>query len=216
MSHSMDLKEAEKNVFRTAYNDGLWDVLLGCFFLMFAFAPYLSTVMGDFWSSVVFLPFWGLVYLAIRLIREHVVAPRIGVVDFGERRKRKLKKFSGVLLVFNAVVLILGIIAAFTFGRVSDSLFPYLLGAFFLVAFSLAAYLLDILRLYIYGLLAGFAPAVGEWLYNNMGFSHHGFPIAFGATAGIMVLVGLALFLRLLIQHTGEPIGSFVEEDIDD
>ena len=26
---------------------------------MFVIAPYLSTSLGDFWSSAVFLPFWG-------------------------------------------------------------------------------------------------------------------------------------------------------------
>jgi len=214
MSQSMDLKEAEKKVFRTVYNDGLWDVLLGCFFLMFAFAPYLSTIMGDFWSSAVFLPLWGLVYLAIRLTREYVIAPRMGVVDFGEKRKRRLKKFSAVLMVFNFVVLILGIIAAFTSGRVSGSLYPYLLGAFFLIAFSLAAHVLDIIRLYFYGLLSGFVPVVGEWLYVNAGFSHHGYPVVFGTTAGIMILVGVVLFLRLLIQHPGKPPETSLEEDI--
>jgi hypothetical protein len=215
MSQSKDLKEAEKKVFRTAYNDGLWDILLGCFFLMFTFAPYLSTVMGDFWSSAVFLPFWGIVYLCIRLIRAHVISPRIGVVEFGKQRKWKLKKFSVVMLVVNTVIFLLGLIAAFTIGRVPGQLYTYLLGSFFLVGFSLAAYSLDIVRLYIYGLLAGLATVGGEWLYINWGFSHHGFPVAFGTTAGIMILVGLVLFFRLLIKYPPQSMGSSSKAESD-
>lgn len=58
MSQQISLKEAERKAFRSKYNDGLWDILLGCFFLMFAVAPYLSPTLGDFWSSVAFVPFW--------------------------------------------------------------------------------------------------------------------------------------------------------------
>ena len=56
MSQKISLREAERKAFRSRYNDGLWDILLGCFFLMFVIAPYLSASLGDFWSSAVFLP----------------------------------------------------------------------------------------------------------------------------------------------------------------
>jgi hypothetical protein len=65
MSPQISLKEAERKVFKTTQNDGLWDIFLGCFLLIFVIAPYLSGTLGDLWSSVVFLPFWALVYLAI-------------------------------------------------------------------------------------------------------------------------------------------------------
>lgn len=59
MSQQISLKDAERKVFRITYNHGLWDVFLGCFFLIFVIGPYLSSSLGDFWSSFVFLPFWG-------------------------------------------------------------------------------------------------------------------------------------------------------------
>jgi hypothetical protein len=101
MSQKISLKEAERKAFRATYNDGLWDILLGCVFLMFVIAPFLSPSLGDYWSSVVFLPFWGLVFLGIRLIRKHVVTPRVGVVNFGLSRKTKLAKFTVVMLAVN-------------------------------------------------------------------------------------------------------------------
>jgi hypothetical protein len=110
MSQQISLKGAEQRAFRITYNDGLWDIFLGCYFLMF---------------SIIF----------------------------------------GMLL---------------------------------LMGFSLAAYFLDFNRLYIYGLLVSLSPLVGEWLWSRGYAAHHGFPITFGASAGIMILVGLTIFVRLL------------------
>jgi hypothetical protein len=200
MSRNISLKQAERKVFTTAFQDGLWDVFLGCFVLIFAVAPFLSTTLGDFWSSVVFLPFWGAVYLVTWLIRRFVVTPRIGTVRFGPFRKVKLSRFSAVAVVVNALGLILGILAA----QISDRpgwmvLTPF--GLLMLTVFSLAGYYLDCPRLYLYGALTAVSPVVGEWLRTSWGASHHGFPITFGTTAGIMIAVGLIKFALLLRDH---------------
>lgn len=212
MPQQISFKEAERKAFRTRYNDGLWDIFLGCFFLIFAIAPYLSLTLGDFWSSVVFLPFWGLVYLAILLIRKYVVTPRVGFVKFGQARKVKLMKFSVVMLIINIVAFILGLIASMTFGSVPGQMYTITLGMILLIGFSIAAYYLDFIRLYVYGLLVGLSPVVGEWLWTQGYATHHGFPITFGASAGIMILVGLVIFVYLLrdnpVPTKGIPSGE--------
>jgi len=198
MAQQISLKAAERKAFRTSYDDGLWDILLGCIFLMWAIAPYLSTSLGDFWSSAVFLPFWALAYLTIWLIRKYVVTPRIGRVKFGRARIIKLAKFTAVMLVANIVAFILGLIAAMNFERVPGQTTSIIFGMILLIGLSIAAYFLDFSRLYIYGLLVGLSPLVGEWLWTHGYATHHGFPITFGTLAGIMILVGLAIFVRLL------------------
>jgi hypothetical protein len=212
MSQPISLKNAERKAFRTTYNDGLWDVFLGCIFLIWAIAPYLSTSLGDFWSAVVFLPFWGLVFLIIRLIRKYMVAPRVGVVKFGAARKAKLKKLSVVMLIANVVALILGFIAAMNSGGVPGQMIAIIFGLILLAGFSTAAYFLDFSRLYIYGLLVGSSPLVGEWLWTHGYATHHGFPITFGTAAGIMILVGLAMFVRLLRENPVPLEGISSEE----
>ncbi len=201
MVQKISLKEAERKAFRAAYNDGLWDIFLGCFFLMFAVAPLLSSTLGDFWSSAIFLPFWAIAYLAIWLVRKRVVAPRAGVVKFGARRVHKLMKFTLVMLVINVVALVLGFVYASSFDRLSRHLPMFTLGLIFLIVFFLAAYFLDFNRLYFYGLLTGFAPLVGEWLYTFRNASHHGLPVTFGVSSSIMILVGLYIFLRFLQEN---------------
>ena len=80
------------------------------------------------------------------------------------------------------------------------------------MGFSIAAYFLNFNRLYVYGLLVGFSPMVGEWLWTHGYATDHGFPITFGASAGIMILVGLAVFVRLLhdnpVPTEGIPPGE--------
>lgn len=211
MSQKISLKEAERKAFRTTLNDGLVDIFLGCFLLMFVIGLYLSDSLGDFWSSAVFLPFLALVYLAIWLIRRYVVTPRIGMVKFGQARKAKLAKFTVVMLVINVVALILGSVAALSFGSVPGQMISILFGLILLMGFSIAAYFLDFNRLYIYGLLVGLSPLIGEWLWTHGYATHHGFPITFGTSSGIMILVGLAVFIRLL-HNNPVPIEGIPSE----
>jgi hypothetical protein len=201
MSQPISLKEAERKAYRAVADDGLWDVLLGCFVLLFALAPLLSEPLGDFWSSMIFLPFWGLVYGAIWLLRRRVVAPRVGRATLGRARRARLSTFTRVLLAVNVLALILGVVVALNYASVPGLLVAGLLGAALLIAFTFAAYLLDFPRFYVYGLLLGLSPLVGEWLFVNGYAPHHGYPVVFGFTAAVMILTGLVVFVRLLLAN---------------
>jgi hypothetical protein len=202
MVQQISVKEAERKVFRIKINDGLWDVFLGCWLLMFVIGPYLSQSLGDFWSSAIFLPFWGMIYLVIWLIRKYVVTPRMGVVKFGQPRIRKLKRFTGVMLILNILALILGFVAALSFGKTSGWIYTITFSMIFLTGFSLAAYFLDFPRLYLYGLMTAIGPLAGEWLFKAGLVSHHGYPIIFGMVSGIMILTGSIIFIRLLHSNS--------------
>jgi hypothetical protein len=212
MTGPISLKEAERKVFRTATEDGLWDILIGCVALMFAIAPFLSHRLGDFWSSAIFLPFWGLVYLVILLIRKYVVRPRLGTVTFGQTRRRRLSWWGRVALVANTAMLILGVLVSLYNGILPQWL-PTLIFAFIMLSFfSLAAFILDFPRLYFYGVLTALAPLVGEWLYRRLGALHHGFPITFGFVTAVMIISGLVAFVRLLRNNPIPAQGGTAEE----
>jgi hypothetical protein len=206
MQTPLSLKTAERRAFQTTFADGLWDIFIGCFALMFAIAPLLSETLGDFWSSAVFLPFFGAVYLAIWLTRKYVVALRIGTVSFARPRREKIARFTMIMLVVNVVIGVLGILVALFFTTSPSSeqaqqvgfVISLVLGLFLLAGFSLAGYLLDFPRLYFYGLLLFIGPFLGEWLFQNHLAVHHGYPIVFGFIAGVMIITGLVSFLRLL------------------
>ena len=198
MHEPISLKSAERKAFRITLADGLWEVFIGGIFLQFAIAPLLSETMGDFWSSAVFLPFWGILYLTIWMIRKYIITPRVGMVNLGKPRKKKLRIFSTVILVVNILIFLLGLVVALTFADISGMLIAGILGIFILFGFSAAAYILDYPRLFFYGLLFLIAPLVGEWLYTNHGFSHHGYPVVFGFASGLMILIGLITFFNFL------------------
>ncbi len=150
---------------------------------------------------MVFLPFWGFAFLVIKWLRTNVVTSRTGSMRLGQPGKVRLMRFNLVMLPLNLVALILGVFVASHFGSVPGQMITIGFGLMLLIVFSLAAILLGFSRLYVYGLLVGLSPLVGEWLYSNYHVANHGFPITFGTATGIMFLVGMTLFVRLLREN---------------
>ncbi|MBN1861477.1 MAG: hypothetical protein JW840_08470 [Candidatus Thermoplasmatota archaeon] len=195
-----DIKTIEKKLWISYFQDGLTDIFIGCFVLMFALAPLLSESLGDFWSSFIFLPFWAFIYLCMLLIRKYILQPRIGVVHFGPMRKKKLLTFNIIMVGVLSLGFVLGIISFMDFnlpGWIHMARF----GLIVLIGSLLAGYFLDYPHLYLYGFLFVLSLIVGEWLWENLQVPHHGFPVTFGFTAGIIVLIGLIKFIRLLHQN---------------
>jgi MFS family permease len=212
MVEKISLKQTERKVFKTVFNDGLWDIFIGSFFLQFAIAPLLSSSLGDFWSSAIFLPFWALLFVFILLTRKHIISPRIGFVKFGPERKRKLTKFTVIMLIINIMAFIVGIIFALNANVISGWIYSVFIGLIILGASSIATHLLDFTRLFFYGLLFMLSLVIGEWSFIYLKTAHHGFPITFGISAGIIIITGLVLFFRLL-KNNPMPIKESVPRE---
>ena len=201
----ISLKQADRIIFRTSFDDGLVDIFISSVVLMFAVAPFLSRYLGDFWSSAVFLPIWGLLFIILRLIRVHVIKPRSGDVQFGPYRLRKLTVFSWIMLVVNIVFFILSFMVGYLLPLSSGLKTMLLFGGMVLALFSLAGYFLDVSRFYVYGLMLAAGPFIGEWLYQNFEVLHHGYPIVFGIYAAAIFLIGLIKLIKFLRDN---PIPS--------
>jgi len=202
MVANIDLKELERKAFRSVFQDGLWDIFIGFLFTQFAIAPFLSEWgLGDFWSSAVLFPVYMIVLVGVMLAKKYVVAPRLGLVQFNKQRKSKLKK----LILMTNIILFFGIIAALFFIDLSNLqikwLFPATFCLILLLGFSAVAYLLDLARFYIYAAMNCLAVVIGELLYQFADASHHGFPVAFGTTSSIMIVVGLVLLVNFLRKY---------------
>ncbi len=208
MAKPVSLKSIEKQAFRIKFTDGLWEVLGGCFTLIFALAPVLSETMGDFWSSMIFLPFWIVGYWGILQLRRRIVTPRLGNVKFGAIRRKKVQAFSIIMAGTNLVLMALGILSflSLSSSRGGESaglsdLYPMFLGALIGLALVIAAWLLDYPRLFIYGALFLIAPPMGEYLSSHVGASHHGFPIVFGVISAVMILGGMLSFIKMINNY---------------
>jgi MFS family permease len=204
VSKNKTLEAADRKIFTTYFDDGLLDFALVAFVLMFVLAPFLSIPLGDFWASAVFLPFWGVVYLILGGLRKHIIRPRLGSVEWGATRKKKLRTGTIVLLIINVIFLVLGAVFAsmpISSGMVVSILFAMMM----LILFSTGGYILGFNVLYVYGALLALALPVGEWLFQNYGFSHHGYPVAFGTLAVIMFVRGLYKFITFMKETPYPP-----------
>jgi hypothetical protein len=214
--NKISLKELERKAFRSVFQDGLWDIFIGFLFTQFIIAPFLSERgLNDFWSSAVLFPIYMIVLIGVMVLKKYVVAPRLGMVQFSKKRKSKFKK----LILMTNIILVIGIIAGVFFVDLSNLnikwLFPATFCLMLLVGFSAAAYMLDLARFYFYGAMNSLAVVVGELLYQFAGASHHGFPVAFGLTSSIMIIVGIILLVNFLRKYPkpGGDLNLEGEED---
>ena len=201
MFKEMGFKEVESRVFRTTMDHGLWDIFIGCFVLLFAVAPLLSSKLGDFWSSAIFIPFWAALYLILLWIKKSIVDPRLGTVEFSRPRKKRLSRFMVIMLFVNLAAFMLGLLYLRNYEGFAGTLHSMTLGFLVLMMASIASYYLEVKRFFIYGLLFFIALIFGEALFFFIKLAHHGFPITFGITSLAITTTGAILFIRFLREH---------------
>ncbi len=197
--HAIDMSKQERDAYRAVTDTGLRDIFMASVVALFAIAPLLSGKLGDFWSSVIFLPVWGIVYLGIWVLRERVVVPRVGVVRWGAPRNQRLRRLGIAMLAVN-ILAFLGGLGAFALtrdGATSGWVFTIPVGLTVLALFSLFAYAVSVPRYYLYGLVLALAPLLGEWLWQHGHVSHHGFPVVFGTASVAIATIGLVRFARI-------------------
>jgi len=193
-----DLTKIERATYRASLDSGLWDIFLASIISMLAIAPLLSVHIGDFWSSAVFLPVYAVILAAIRIVTMRVVRPRVGFVELARPRRQRFQMLSIVMLVVNVVALVLGFVAAARAPVVGGPIVSFGMSMVILVGFSMASFILEIPRVFFYGLMLAAAPLIGEALFIRGHASHHGFPIVFGISAAVILMSGIVRFVRFL------------------
>lgn len=229
MLQRTSLKDAERRAFASTLDDGVVDIVIGAFLLIFVVAPFLSAAgLGDFWSSFVLVPYDALVFLAAFIVKRTVVAPRRGTVKFSPARQARLRKSVWILLVIGLVGFGLGILS-FLSADMGRWVHLARFGLVVLAGFSTAAYFFDCPRFYLYGVMVGVGPIAAEALSVGLGTvhdslpialrlisrlitAHHGLPLTFAVICGIIILNGVALFVRFLCTHPLPPVELPPEE----
>ena len=107
------------------------------------------------------------------------------------------------MLILNGVFLIFGIVTS-VLPIVKGLTISIRFAVMMLILFSAGGYFLDYTPLYVYGILIAVAIPIGEWLYTNAGFSHHGFPVIFGSLAGIICIRGVVKFITFMNNTTAQ------------
>ncbi len=203
MPKLLDLTKLERRAWKSTYQDGLFDMMLGVMLLQVAIGPWLYDrgVPVPLTLTVMFA-FAALAVLGFLAGKRVVTTPRIGMVEFGPERKVKNKRamiFLSISLLAGMIWFGVALIGLTGIADLAGWIVPAgIFGVQAIVIFSLLAYFLDLSRLYLYG-----------WLYalvfpgRIVSVEYLGIRDAFAvlAPAAVMVIIGAVLFVRFLRRY---------------
>jgi len=207
MEQQIDLKQLERKVWMSFYEDGLWDIYLGMLLMAMAVGALLSDMGAPETTLIItYGCLVGAAFVFLWLGKRFITIPRLGLVHFGPQAKARKKKAS----VIFAVSVLVGLIVFVMFlPTVKDSffkilpidlVFPAIWVANMLIVFSLAAYFLHYRRLYLIGVMFAVGVPLDILLreLTNRDLS----VIAFGLPALVILVMGGVVLSRFLSRYS--------------
>jgi hypothetical protein len=210
---SIDLKQIERKVWMSFFEDGIWDIYLGLLLMAMAIGALLWDIgtRSEVTLLVIYVCFVGAAFVFFWFGKRFITIPRIGRVNFGPKGRARKKKTSIVFALSVLVGLVLFIIITIsiknTLSRVLslDIFVPAIWVANMLIVFSLGAYFLHFNRLYLIGVMFAIGLPLDivlqELTHRDLTF------VAFGIPAMVILIMGgvvLARFLRKYPVLEGE------------
>jgi len=189
MVEGFNLKDIQRKVYMSFFQDGLWDIFLGLFILGWG----LSIL-----TEAAYLPgisFLG-IYFAIWGIKRWLTYPRIGYVRFSATSRRKI---TGRFVILGTVVLLVGVMMAVVWGigarpQWLADYFPLVFNGMLAAIVCFVAYWARVNRFYLYAVLIFLGAVFHLWV---------GIPWEFGfiGAGGIIVLIGLGILISFLRKY---------------
>lgn len=211
-----DLEELEKQAFRRFYDDGLLDLLLGLMMVGMSLGYYVQEWLDSEVAGLSAMLGVAVVLVAIlKVSRTRLLDSRLGRFTPADRRRRKIHRTRLALLGSAA----LGVIA-FALGAVGQSdgqsmasvevLLPLLWFVNATVVLGITAYLLDVPRFALYGILFGLVGPLQIWP-DVLWDVRVPPPLAFGLPAMPIIAIGLWRLMRFLrdypVQRRQDAVG---------
>ena len=213
-STPISLKELERKAFRSTYQDGLLDIYLGgtiASFTVFAGALDTADSLSTWQRLLIFLAGCAISNLIFWVGKKFVTLPRIGQVKFGPARQRRKRTLIAVLsgivglqvaiVAFQVALLQIPALRSWLgipeIPQSMGTLTVAVIGALFVgPSFALMAFFLDFPRGYYIAAVMSIAVFCLIWFDNSL------FQLAAGS---LIILPGIFLFIRFLIQHPLPP-----------
>ncbi len=197
MNDDVNLKEVERKIYSSYYNDGLWDIYGGLVLLGFG----LDIVTGNMMALILCLALG----VAVVLIRQPVVVARLGSVKFSPQRRARTLKYKAAALILGSAFLMLGAALAAWFSAdampawldawVRHNFFIFM-GGMLAAVTCVAAYLSGARRYYGYALVIFIAFWLSSLLRSR---DLEGIPIV--AAAGLILACGAWVLFRFLSRN---------------
>jgi hypothetical protein len=212
---SIDLKQLERKVWTSFFEDGIWDIYLGSLLMAMGIGALISdTGISHTTTMIIYVLLVGAAFLFLLLGKRLITRPRIGRVNFGPKGRARKKKTS---IVF-AVSVLVGL-AAFVIVLLSargslsrslraDILLPAIWVGNMIIVFSLAAYFLRFNRLYLIGVMFAIAVPLDiilqELTHRDLTF------VAFGIPAMVILIMGVIVLTRFVHKYpiTNEDVSN--------
>lgn len=201
-----DLDRFERDAFRRFYEDGIVDIHVGSTLVVLGIAALFTDRVGnEAIIMIILLVLELLVTVPLLVLRRSLLRSRLGTFRPGPRRRHRIAVHRAVLvgsLVLGVVAF--SITAAVTHDRGGAEVLAALLPAVWfvnaVVVFGVGAYLLDVPRFLLLGLLIGTAmPAL---IWPDLLWDRQVHPVlAFGVPGAAVVAIGLDRLLRFLRDY---------------
>lgn len=190
MSQELNFKKLQIRTYQSYQQDGLIDIIIGVMIIGFG----LYMVIDN--SAFIFLTWLPIIFYVP--LKNRITVPRIGYVKFSSSRIRLI---IGILMAIIAFVFLVGIFLYLSSGRISPELtiwikkyYMLVLAAIAAFAFTSAAILTGISRLYGYALLILVVFAAGVWLGVQ--------PAIYVLACGLLIeVVGIWHLIRFLRKY---------------
>jgi len=189
MVEDISLKEIQRKVYMTFFQDGLWDIFLGFFILGWGLA-----ILTD----LAYLPgviFMGL-YFAIWGVKKRLTYPRIGYARFSETSRRRI---TARFVILGLAVMLVGVMVAVLWGigarpQWLADYFPLVFNGILAAVVCFIAYWARVNRFYVYAVLIFLGAVFHMWLGVRWEFGFIG-------AGGIILLIGLGVLIIFLRRY---------------
>ena len=204
MSEKISLKEAERKAFGLTYRDGLWDIMIGLTILSVTISGVLR--YNPFpvpWNYFPVVLVWIIVIPGFYLAKRKITVPRIGLVEFGEPRKKQMKRVTGMMMGLVFFTLVLFLMTAFSPYKISLGNMPSwtvdaVVGLLVGLLFSYMANVMGQPRIHLYGWLLAVSMPLDVIL--DPGDKLNG-PYAQMFVGALMLVFGIVLLSRFLRRY---------------
>jgi hypothetical protein len=195
------LREVEKRTYMSYHQDGLLDIFVGVYVLLFALGILLMTVT-DFSTWFVIPAIFPAIMIPIWIsAKRRITMPRIGYVKFGARGANKLMAvFLGLVVAGFGVFTVFGLGASMDQGwavTLRNLIIPngmIIIGIGAAAISSLFAYTMGLKRLYAYGLLVLALFFTGHFTTIPFGY----FLLAIGL---VIIINGFVILMRFTRRY---------------
>ena len=194
------LREVEKRTYMSYHQDGLIDIFVGVYVLLFGVGILFSTVT-DFSTWFVIPAIFPAVMVPIWIsVKKRITMPRIGYVKFGSRGANKL-----TVIFIGLMVAGLGTFMALTFASTSQAwaltlrnlIVPngmIIIGIGAAIVSGLFAYTMGLKRLYAYGLLTLVLFFTGHYITISLAY-------LLVIIASAIIINGAILLIRFIRKY---------------